>query len=860
MMEQNEIKTKLMNEVANVFKQATSEYPSGDALSKESTQVLCNTIEALFIHGLKTAFFQKKPRSSKYPEPNFWPFVSKYTHKAVLDQITALSQIKTEIGKSRAWVRILLNENTIENYLNLLSRNTVTLSKFYEKWAFLRDAERLIIVLGYIKGLTRLTVDAPINSFSLNTWTPTPLILSGLIVGEPARIKQLIRYRCRSGSLGMLEDTELAENALESLCGSTELSTSSCTESDTGQEADVTSVYSHPSLLDGENIYLPALNAADSTVLSYPVPEDSILNCDPHQIRVIRSAYRRIRRSSKNSSVGSSESSRNESISTVPSESHNVEKIEKEMKNSEESYGDEQQTSSSIVNNENKENHDLTTRACEEKMMHIKKDKPFGPDNELSVNSECAVHEMPKSSQNDSEKWTDSCIVSDDVADDFKQNHSIQNMSHNVLYNLCPAISTEDEQSFIASGSKIGNISKKPLDMELQRSVSMQDNLYVPEHYSEGNSLLGKGWIVHDRWKAEPFVGQASTITSSTNTDSSGNLEMEIRNVLGVSDEVVNQKRSDSGSLNHEIPILEEVENLLQLAVDGDKTSFSISDHQEGVLPKKSESEIDSSGNASEFSDEKLIKILTVIPHEKGLDSQNFRCLTCRKSIGPTFASYRKCNFDEKYYCNGCFGKGNESIIPWRLIRNWDGRARHVCRSNMIFIESIRDKAVLHIDQINPQLYTQSNALNAVKFLREKLSLSAMYLQSCRKSVAEDLESRIRPKDYFYKDIHLYSFADLLTVISGYMETHLNNLLNFTTEHIRRCLLCSQKGFICEICSSAEVIYPFQIEMTSRCLICFSVYHKRCLEKQRCPKCIRRERYTHQQPNIDFQYLLFDMD
>lgn len=48
------------------------------------------------------------------------------------------------------------------------------------------------------------------------------------------------------------------------------------------------------------------------------------------------------------------------------------------------------------------------------------------------------------------------------------------------------------------------------------------------------------------------------------------------------------------------------------------------------------------------------------------------------------------------------------------------------------------------------------------------------------------------------------------------METHLNNLFNFTAEHIRRCLLCSQKGFICEICSSTEVIYPFQLEVTSR--------------------------------------------
>ncbi|VDO26875.1 unnamed protein product, partial [Brugia timori] len=42
-MEQNEVKIKLMTELANVLKQATFEYPSGDSLSKESTQILCNT-------------------------------------------------------------------------------------------------------------------------------------------------------------------------------------------------------------------------------------------------------------------------------------------------------------------------------------------------------------------------------------------------------------------------------------------------------------------------------------------------------------------------------------------------------------------------------------------------------------------------------------------------------------------------------------------------------------------------------------------------------------------------------------------------------------------------------------------------
>uniref|UniRef100_A0A0R3RUD4 RUN domain-containing protein n=1 Tax=Elaeophora elaphi TaxID=1147741 RepID=A0A0R3RUD4_9BILA len=860
MMEQSEIKIKLMTELADILKQATSEYPSGDALSKESTQILCNAVEALFIHGLKTAFFQKKPRSARYPEPNFWPFVSKYTHNAVLGQIATSNQIKTEIGKSRAWVRILLNDNTMENYLNLLSRNTVTLSKFYEKWAFLRDTERMNVLLGYMKGLTRLTVEAPINSFSLNTWTPTPLILSGLITGEPARLKQSMKSRRRGGrSLSMLEDTELAENALQSLCGST---TSSCAgDSDKAErEADVASVYSHPSMLDGESTYLPALNAVNSTVLSNPVPEDSILSYDPYEIRVTRGKYRRARRSSKSSTIGSSASSRNESISIVVNESQDVETVRKEMENFGEPCNDQPRTSLLIytLNNENGENHSVYY--SEEKVVNMKEHKSFGLDSDFSISNEFTVHKVPENPQSDSKNCIGSCVITDDEAYDIKSKHPMQDDSCNLLYNLCPAVSVEDEQSFTELVGKIGSTSKNSSNMELERSVSMQDGLYMSEHYNEGNSLLGKGWIVHHRWKAEPDH-RASTVSLLSNTDSSRIFDAEIRNVLdGTSNEMTNQKRLENSCNSDEIPVFEKLDDLSHHASDDDKTSFSITNHQGAVLPKKLESEIDSNGSVSEFSDKMLINALTVIPHEKGLDSQDFRCFSCRKSIGPTFASYRKCGFDEKYYCYGCFSKSDESIIPSRLIRNWDGHPRHVCRSNMTFIENIRDKAILRLDQINPQLYTHSRALNAVKFLREKLSLSAMYLQSCRKSVAEDLENRVRPKDYLYKDIHLYSFTDLLTVLSGYMETHLNNLLNFTTEHIRRCLLCSQKGFICEICSSAEVIYPFQLEVTSRCLECFSVYHKNCLEKQRCPKCARRERYAQQQPNIDSQYFLLDMD
>lgn len=35
----------------------------------DTNQAICNVIEAVFIHGLKDAFFLKGSRYSKYPEP-----------------------------------------------------------------------------------------------------------------------------------------------------------------------------------------------------------------------------------------------------------------------------------------------------------------------------------------------------------------------------------------------------------------------------------------------------------------------------------------------------------------------------------------------------------------------------------------------------------------------------------------------------------------------------------------------------------------------------------------------------------------------------------------------------------------------
>uniref|UniRef100_A0A1I7X155 RUN domain-containing protein n=1 Tax=Heterorhabditis bacteriophora TaxID=37862 RepID=A0A1I7X155_HETBA len=183
-------KTDLSKELETVLKASiAASYSIRENLPSEITQNICNVIEAIFIHGLRDPFFLKGSRYAKYPEPvrdqNFWPFVSKYSHRSITTQINALNQIKSEIGRGRvrfsclilmycmfkeiccanetayyygsrslvfstvinilniisyisvnfilqAWIRIVLNESSMEHYLQLLlSEKRAMQSKYF---------------------------------------------------------------------------------------------------------------------------------------------------------------------------------------------------------------------------------------------------------------------------------------------------------------------------------------------------------------------------------------------------------------------------------------------------------------------------------------------------------------------------------------------------------------------------------------------------------------------------------------------------------------------------------------------------------------------------------------------------------
>ncbi|ULU07327.1 hypothetical protein L3Y34_018821 [Caenorhabditis briggsae] len=273
---QEKIRADLQKELDNVVKAAiASPHSKRENVPSEITQNLCNSIEAIFIHGLRDPFFLKGTRYAKYPEPNFWPFVSKFSHRSITNQIACLGQVRTEIGKGRAWIRIVLNENALSQYLDLLSTETTAIQQFYSEDAFLRllfHSDHSERIRGFLKPLTSLPISAATNSSFLNTWTPTPLILAGLMAGEPLKVG-VLKARPNPKPAHLTED--IAFVAIDALVSEEdqEIGSPSYIErqkrkslarpirkSVNDNHSDTSSVYSHPSMLDsGEMTYQHAV-------------------------------------------------------------------------------------------------------------------------------------------------------------------------------------------------------------------------------------------------------------------------------------------------------------------------------------------------------------------------------------------------------------------------------------------------------------------------------------------------------------------------------------------------------------------------------------------------------------------------
>ncbi len=49
-------------------------------------------------------------------------------------QITNLKMVQTDIGRGRAWIRLALNENSLESYLGMFASDPESKPQFYSKY------------------------------------------------------------------------------------------------------------------------------------------------------------------------------------------------------------------------------------------------------------------------------------------------------------------------------------------------------------------------------------------------------------------------------------------------------------------------------------------------------------------------------------------------------------------------------------------------------------------------------------------------------------------------------------------------------------------------------------------------------
>ncbi|GIX85184.1 run domain Beclin-1-interacting and cysteine-rich domain-containing protein [Caerostris darwini] len=234
--------------------------------------------------------------------------------------------------------------------------------------------------------------------------------------------------------------------------------------------------------------------------------------------------------------------------------------------------------------------------------------------------------------------------------------------------------------------------------------------------------------------------------------------------------------------------------------------------------------------------------ILSILPSLKKKDimeKQNYRCAGCGMKIEKSYVNrFRYCNYFGKYFCQCCHNNGIH-YIPGRIIWKWDFTKYYVSKFAWGLLDQINYHPLINIEDINSNLYKKVRQLEHCRILRTQLFYLKNFMTTCRK--AKNIQDFLASESYhILHQPHVYSLSDLVQVKSGELARHLRHLINPCVEHVKQCILCQAKGFICEICGKEkDIIFPFQLDKVVLCQVCGCCFHKKCFKNVKCPRCER---------------------
>lgn len=224
------------------------------------------------------------------------------------------------------------------------------------------------------------------------------------------------------------------------------------------------------------------------------------------------------------------------------------------------------------------------------------------------------------------------------------------------------------------------------------------------------------------------------------------------------------------------------------------------------------------------------------VTKSEALCKQNHRCAGCGLSVERSYvSSFKYCEYIGRYFCSSCHSKTLHPI-PARILWKWDFRSYPISKFARDLLRRIWGDPLFNVADVNCNLYARARPLQNARELRLQLQLVRTYLASCTSDSVTLRELNVTIPE----DVDVYSMRQLVGVRDGTFLTYLHDLIHEGVKHVRTCVLCTAKGFICELCNANQIIFPFETGLTMQCRQCQACYHSKCWARHgHCPKCRR---------------------
>lgn len=229
--------------------------------------------------------------------------------------------------------------------------------------------------------------------------------------------------------------------------------------------------------------------------------------------------------------------------------------------------------------------------------------------------------------------------------------------------------------------------------------------------------------------------------------------------------------------------------------------------------------------------------ITTDICPEVSLAEQDYHCAECS---APLCGGAPVCDYTGLSYCCRCHW-GRMSPSPARVIHSWDFTPRPMCEASLQYLAILNNRPLLDLGRLAPGLTAVMEEVGAVVKQRQELLAMKRYLEVCRLARQEKLLTKLRDRQHFVDNAHMFSFQDLKDLHSGQLSSYLSSILVTFRSHIEGCVLCKAKSFVCEVCLDKETLFPFS-SMVEVCPHCEAVFHRDCFRSvSSCPRCERKK-------------------